>query len=287
MLLSFVSRAPEPDARRARSAGDSAAGAEAVARRSVTTGLLYAEISLSELDTRSLQGLRRHRPGGRRGDHRGLGRPAEPDAAGHGTAERAGGGRPRRAGGGPGGPGRGSSSAGSWRSVPREASPRCGRSSLPRLSGLGATTLDVGVFGRVELGEIVADQRHVRRRVLPVGATPVTAVPLRVGRGPHSVEVRFRDGRSEQIPLSALPELATEEKNPQNARGVRSIEVTVPTRPACGCSTRRGSARSLRAGPPRPSRGCPVRLRLGSRGGGHAFGPWTRPRSSPGCDTPA
>jgi hypothetical protein len=65
-----------------------------------------------------------------------------------------------------------------------------------------------------------------------VGATPVTAVPLRVSRGPHSVEARFRDGRSERVPLPALPDFATEEKNPRNARGVRSIEVTVPGAPA-------------------------------------------------------
>ena len=94
-----------------------------------------------------------------------------------------------------------------------------------------AATLDVGVFGRVSSGKSSLINALVGEGVLPVGATPVTAVPLRVGRGPHSVEVRFRDGRTEQIPLSALPELATEEKNPQNARGVRSIEVTVPGAP--------------------------------------------------------
>jgi GTP-binding protein EngB required for normal cell division len=94
-----------------------------------------------------------------------------------------------------------------------------------------ATTLDVGVFGRVSSGKSSLINRLVGEAVLPVGATPVTAVPLRVSRGPHAVEVRFRDGKTEQIPLSALPGLATEEKNPQNAKGVRSIEVTVPGAP--------------------------------------------------------
>jgi hypothetical protein len=59
----------------------------------------------------------------------------------------------------------------------------------------------------------------------------VTAVPLRVGRGPHSAEVRFRGGATQRVPLAELPAYATEEGNPQNARGVRSIEVTVPGAP--------------------------------------------------------
>lgn len=91
-----------------------------------------------------------------------------------------------------------------------------------------STTLDVGVFGRVSAGKSSLINALVGEPVLPVGATPVTAVPLRLGRGSHSVEIRFREGGAQQIRLSELPAFVTEEKNPQNVRGVRSIEVTVP-----------------------------------------------------------
>jgi GTP-binding protein EngB required for normal cell division len=200
------------------------------ARRSVSTGLLYAEIALSELDTRSLRGygaidpvageeitavsadlqnlmrrgmalLKEQEEGGLAGQVAGLAGPAGEVlrrllavSTARGLTE--------------------------MRPLIAAAAERA-----------AATTLDVGVFGRVSSGKSSLINALVGEGVLPVGATPVTAVPLRVGRGSHSVEVRFRDGRTEQIPLSALPELATEEKNPQNARGVRSIEVTVPGAP--------------------------------------------------------
>jgi len=117
-----------------------------------------------------------------------------------------------------------------------------------------ATTLDVGVFGRVSAGKSSLINALVGEPVLPVGATPVTAVPMRVGRGSHSVEVRFRDGKIEQVPLGELPGFATEEGNPQNKRGVRSIEVTVPgvpeglrllDTPGVGSLTSSGSAQAF------------------------------------------
>jgi GTP-binding protein EngB required for normal cell division len=96
----------------------------------------------------------------------------------------------------------------------------------------GATTLDVGVFGRVSAGKSSLINALVREPILPVGATPVTAVPLRIGRGPHAVEVRFEKRGPLTVGLDELAAFATEESNPQNARGVRSIEVTAPHVPA-------------------------------------------------------
>jgi len=95
----------------------------------------------------------------------------------------------------------------------------------------GSTTLDVGVFGRVSAGKSSLINALVGVPVLPVGATPVTAVPLRIGRGDEAVEIRFRDGRVERVARERLPEFATEEKNPQNRLGVRSIEVSLREAP--------------------------------------------------------
>jgi len=200
------------------------------ARRSVGTGLLFAEIALSELDTRSLRGYGAVDPVA--GEEitalsadlqnlmqRGKALLEEQDEGGlvEQVAVLA----------GPAGEVLRRLLAVSTARVLTEMRPLIAAAA----ERAAATTLDVGVFGRVSSGKSSLINALVGEGVLPVGATPVTAVPLRVGRGPHSVEVRFRDGRVERIPLSALPEFATEEKNPQNARGVRSIEVTVPGAP--------------------------------------------------------
>jgi Dynamin family len=200
------------------------------ARRSVATSLQYAEVALSELDTRSLRGYGAVDPAAGEeitalsADLQNLmrrGKALLEEQEEGGLAEQVAG------------------LAGPAGEVLRRLlaiSTARGLTEIRPLVAAAAeraasTTLDVGVFGRVSSGKSSLINTLVGEGVLPVGATPVTAVPLRVGQGPHSVEVSFRDGRTEQIPLPALPELATEEKNPQNARGVRSIEVTVPGAP--------------------------------------------------------
>ncbi len=200
------------------------------ARRSVATGLLFAEISLSELETRSLLGYGALDPAAAEeitalsADLQNLmrrGKALLEEQEGGGLAEQV------------------ASLAGPAGDVLRRLLAVSTARGLTEMRPLiaaaaeraAATTLDVGVFGRVSSGKSSLINALVGEPVLPVGATPVTAVPLRVSQGPHAVEVRFRDGKTERIPLSALPDLATEEKNPQNARGVRSIEVTVPGAP--------------------------------------------------------
>jgi hypothetical protein len=200
------------------------------ARRSVGTALLYAEIALSELDARALRGFGA----------------VDPEAGGEITAlaadlrelmrqgaallkEQDEGGLAERLDGlaGPAGE--------ILRRLLSVSTAHGLTETRPLISAAAeraeATTFDVGVFGRVSSGKSSLINALVGEGVLPVGATPVTAVPLRVGRGPHSVEVRFRSGPSRRVPLAELAAFATEEGNPHNARGVRSIEVTVPGAP--------------------------------------------------------
>ncbi|MDE3151237.1 MAG: dynamin family protein [Gemmatimonadota bacterium] len=91
-----------------------------------------------------------------------------------------------------------------------------------------ANTLDVGVFGRVSSGKSSLINALVTRPILPVGATPVTAVPVRIRQGPDGVAITFADGRRETTTLDALADFATEERNPDNARDVAAVDVTVP-----------------------------------------------------------
>lgn len=200
------------------------------ARRGVGTALLYAEIALSELDARALRGFGAVDPEAgeeitalaadlRELMRRGAALLREQEEGG--LAERLG------ALAGPVGE--------ILRRLLSVSSAHGLTETRPLIAAAAeraeATTFDVGVFGRVNSGKSSLINTLVGEDVLPVGATPVTAVPLRVGRGPHSVEVRFRSGPTQRVPLAELAAFATEEGNPQNARGVRSIEVTVPDAP--------------------------------------------------------
>jgi GTP-binding protein EngB required for normal cell division len=95
----------------------------------------------------------------------------------------------------------------------------------------GSGTYDVGVFGRVSAGKSSLINALVGEAVLPVGATPVTAVPTRLTRGERGAVVHFLDGEPRVIPLADIAEYATEERNPANRAGVRAIEVTAPSVP--------------------------------------------------------
>ncbi len=92
---------------------------------------------------------------------------------------------------------------------------------------LGAT-FDVGIFGRVSAGKSSLINTLVGQPVLPVGVTPVTAVPIRIAHGEARATVIRLDGSARAIDLAELPEYATEARNPQNIKGLRAIEVSVP-----------------------------------------------------------
>jgi GTP-binding protein EngB required for normal cell division len=92
-------------------------------------------------------------------------------------------------------------------------------------------TFDVGVFGRVSAGKSSLINALVGESVLPVGATPVTAVPTRLTQGARAAVVHFIDGDHRPIAVDDIAEYATEARNPENRAGVRAIEVTVPTVP--------------------------------------------------------
>jgi GTP-binding protein EngB required for normal cell division len=92
-------------------------------------------------------------------------------------------------------------------------------------------TIEIGIFGRVSSGKSSLINALAGAALLPVGATPVTAVPLRVVSGPDVVRVYFEDGREQSIAAGALAEFATETGNRDNVRSVRSILIRTPRLP--------------------------------------------------------
>ena len=66
--------------------------------------------------------------------------------------------------------------------------------------------------------------------VLPVGFTPVTAVPTVIRFGDQRrASLQGEDGAWQQISVSDLNQYVSEEYNPENTKGVRGVEVFVPS----------------------------------------------------------
>lgn len=88
---------------------------------------------------------------------------------------------------------------------------------------------EIGIFGRVSSGKSSLLNYLLGSELLPVGVTPVTAIPTRVRSGPKSrAIIEFADRQPMEIELSRLAEFSTEQKNPENARHVTRILVEVP-----------------------------------------------------------
>lgn len=89
---------------------------------------------------------------------------------------------------------------------------------------------EIAVFGRVNSGKSSLLNRVLGQPVLPVGVTPITAVPTRLVYGPvPRLTVAFADRRVEHHPIEALSDFVTEERNPSNTRAVARLVVELPS----------------------------------------------------------
>jgi GTP-binding protein EngB required for normal cell division len=118
-------------------------------------------------------------------------------------------------------------------------------------------TFEIAVFGRVSSGKSSLLNAIVGADVLPVGVTPVTAVPTRISYGEKlGITVWFADHPSEQIGLDQLSAFVTEQQNPGNERHVTRVVVQLPAKqlrdgvtfvdtPGLGSLATRGAAETL------------------------------------------
>jgi len=103
------------------------------------------------------------------------------------------------------------------------------RVTLDTLRGrLAGRRLRVLVAGEAKRGKSTLVNALLGRPVLPVGVTPLTALAttVRYGQDEGATAV-YRDGRTEDFPLSALDDLVTERGNSGNRRNVASVTATV------------------------------------------------------------
>ena len=98
------------------------------------------------------------------------------------------------------------------------------------LDRMESAAFEVGVFGRVSSGKSSLLNYILQTDVLPVGVTPVTAIPTRISHGPVAeAGIEFAEAQPQIISLSELPEFATEQKNPGNKKHVTRIFVKLPS----------------------------------------------------------
>lgn len=91
------------------------------------------------------------------------------------------------------------------------------------------TSFEIAVFGRVSSGKSSLLNTMLRTDALPVGVTPVTAVPTRIIHGEEAgLTVSFADAPQKTCGISSLHEYATEQENPRNKKHVTRITVVLP-----------------------------------------------------------
>lgn len=95
---------------------------------------------------------------------------------------------------------------------------------------LESPQFEIAFFGRVSSGKSSLLNHIAGSAILPVGVTPVTAVPTRLRYGPApSATVSFAEFGPRQVDLEQLAEYASEERNRGNHKHVTGIVVEIPS----------------------------------------------------------
>lgn len=95
---------------------------------------------------------------------------------------------------------------------------------------LESPQFEIAVFGRVNSGKSSLLNHIAGAPLLPVGVTPVTAVPTRLALGTRpQATVTFAELGSRNVPVEQLADYAAEERNPGNEKHVTKILVRFPS----------------------------------------------------------
>jgi GTP-binding protein EngB required for normal cell division len=88
---------------------------------------------------------------------------------------------------------------------------------------------EIAFFGRVSTGKSSLLNAIMGLDLLPIGVTPITAVPTRIKNGPASqLLVWTAEGRFTKYPIEQLAEFVTEAQNRGNHRRVARLLVEIP-----------------------------------------------------------
>ncbi len=119
------------------------------------------------------------------------------------------------------------------------------------------TALEIAVFGRVSTGKSSLLNHVIGANLLPVGVTPITAVPTRIGYGQKPLVKVWQEGfGASEHTVEELPSYVDERLNPENRKRVGRILVLYPSErlregiifvdtPGVGSLATRGAAETL------------------------------------------
>lgn len=93
----------------------------------------------------------------------------------------------------------------------------------------------VACIGQFKRGKSTLINALIGDPVLPVGFTPVTAVPTVIRFGDRRrARIQAGDGSWQEVSVSDLDQYVSEECNPENTKRIRGVEVFVPSRLLAG-----------------------------------------------------
>jgi GTPase Era involved in 16S rRNA processing len=88
----------------------------------------------------------------------------------------------------------------------------------------------VACVGQFKRGKSTLLNALISDTILPTGVVPITTVPTIIRYGEkRSARIRFRNDAWVTTPPETLDEYISEEKNPENAKGVTGLEIFVPS----------------------------------------------------------
>jgi GTP-binding protein EngB required for normal cell division len=91
-------------------------------------------------------------------------------------------------------------------------------------------TFEIALFGRVSSGKSSLLNAILDSEVLPVGVTPITAIPTGISHAAEpSLTVWFSEAPTKTFEIGRLPEFATEQQNPGKSKHVTRIVVALPS----------------------------------------------------------
>jgi len=89
----------------------------------------------------------------------------------------------------------------------------------------------LAIMGQVKRGKTTIANALLGRELLPVAALPLTSVITLIRHGKkEKFSVEFLDGRKKEIGAGQIAGYITEERNPKNEKGVKSLLVEFPSR---------------------------------------------------------
>jgi len=131
----------------------------------------------------------------------------------------------------------------------------------PRMDAITARleedSFEVALFGRVSSGKSSLLNAMLGKNVLPVGITPITAVPTKLRYGATlKAAVAYGDGRGGLVSLEEFGRLVTEQGNPGNLKNIVRALLEVPSprlkegillvdTPGLGSLAKRGAVETL------------------------------------------